>query len=71
MTVGSGEYRNRYLQGWLEATADFDLKLQYYSGATWSTVATSSGGTGSEWMQFATSGTFSPTVFVLSDLPMI
>jgi hypothetical protein len=59
-TVTDTEYFYGYIQGWLEASAGFDLRLQQYSGSSWSTVATSSGGAGSEWMQFATSGTFLP-----------
>jgi hypothetical protein len=59
-TVTDTEYFYGYIQGWLEASAGFDLRLQQYSGSSWSTVATSSGGAGSEWMQFATSGTLLP-----------
>jgi len=59
ITVTSTVAPYGYLQAWLEATADFDLRLQFYntSTAAWVNVATSSGGTGSEWLQFATSAT--------------
>ncbi|ELR13759.1 peptidase, S8/S53 subfamily protein [Acanthamoeba castellanii str. Neff] len=57
ITVTSTVASYGYLQAWLEATADFDLRLQFYNTSTtaWVNVATSTGGTGSEWIQFATS----------------
>lgn len=59
ITVTSTVASYGYLQAWLEATADFDLRLQFYNTSTtaWVNVATSTGGTGSEWIQFATSAT--------------
>lgn len=59
ITVTSTVANYGYLQAWLEATADFDLRLQFYNTSTlaWVNVATSTGGTGSEWIQFATSAT--------------
>ena len=63
ITVTSTVANYGYLQAWLEATADFDLPLQFYNTSTlaWVNVATSASGTGSEWIQFATSGASLPT----------
>jgi hypothetical protein len=63
ITVDSTTARYGYLQAWLTASVDFDLRLQYSSGGSWSTVATSSGSSGNEWIQYATSGTPPPCNF--------
>jgi len=56
ISVDSVSAQLGYFQVWLEASGDLDLSLQFYSGGAWNTLATSSGSTGTEWIQFSTKG---------------
>lgn len=60
VVINSQQAAYGFFQGWLTATADFDLQLQFYNNtlAAWVTLVTSSGSSGVEWIQYAASRTF-------------